>query len=94
MKKQIEEVAQADAPALPDAPRKIDPSMIDLAAKVRVVDAETGKVIDKVISADADAGVVRRYAVERGNLVREGDHFQVIKEDRAIRIEWIEAPTA
>lgn len=94
MKKQIEEVEQAAAPALPDAPRKIDPSMIDLVAKVRVVDAETGRAIDKVISADVDAGTVRRYAVEHGNLVRQGDHFKVLEEERAIRIEWIEAAAA
>ncbi len=63
-----------------------------VAANLRVVDAGTGETIDRVLDADSDAGTVRRYAVEDGNLVREGDSFKVVDEKRKIRIEWIEPP--
>ncbi len=63
-----------------------------IAANLRVVDAATGATIERVIDADSDAGTVRRYLVEDGNLVREGDSFKVVDEARAIRIEWINPP--
>lgn len=56
--------------------------------RLRVIDAETGDLIAKVIEADAETGRVVRYAVEGGNLVREGDRMKVIEEERKIRIEW------
>lgn len=94
MKKQNEtpEVV-ADAPAAAEPPQKVDTSMVGIHHNVRVIDVETGKVIDKVISADAEAGKLTRYAVEKGNLVRDGDRFQMIEEERKIRIEWIKVPT-
>lgn len=61
----------------------------DVLSDIRVVDAETGERIDKTIFADAEAGKVRRYAVENGALVLEQDKFKVIEEDRPIRIEWL-----
>ncbi len=61
----------------------------EVLAEIRVVDAETGERIDKVVFADAEAGKVRRYAVENGALVLEQDKFKVIEEDRPIRIEWL-----
>ena len=61
----------------------------EILSDIRIVDAETGERIDKVIFADADAGKVRRYAVENGGLVLEQDQFKVIEEDRPIRIEWL-----
>lgn len=63
----------------------------DLLAKIRVVDAATGERIDKVLFADAEAGQLRRYAVEDGGLVLENDRYKIIEEDRAIRIEWMSA---
>lgn len=66
----------------------------DVAANLRVVDAATGETIERVLDADADAGKVSRYAVEDGNLIREGDSFKIVDEDRAIRIEWIDSPVA
>lgn len=59
---------------------------------LRVVDAKTGEEIARVIEADSDAGKVRRFDVKDGNLVREGDHFKLIEEDREIRIEWTNPP--
>jgi hypothetical protein len=59
----------------------------DLLKRVRVIDASTGEPIERVIEADSEAGTVKRFAVENGNLVREDDHFKVIEEQRPIRIE-------
>jgi|EndMetStandDraft_7_1072992.scaffolds.fasta_scaffold22848_5 hypothetical protein len=56
--------------------------------KVRVIDADSGELIANVIEADAEAGKLERYVVEGGALVRDGDRFKTIAEDRAIRIEW------
>lgn len=64
----------------------------EILANVRIVDAGTGEPIDRVISADSDAGKVSRYAIEDGNLVREGNAFKTVDEDRKIRIEWIDPP--
>jgi hypothetical protein len=58
-------------------------------AKLRVVDAETGKRIDHVLEVDTDKGFIRRYAVEQGNFVREGSDLKVIEEERKVRLEWI-----
>lgn len=64
----------------------------DVARNLRVVDADTGETIERVLDADANAGTLRRHAVKDGNLVREGDSFVVVDESRKIRIEWIEPP--
>jgi len=61
---------------------------------IRVLDAATGEEIIRVISADAVAGTVTRFVVEDGNLVREGNAFAIVTEERAIRIEWIVPPEA
>ncbi|MBB3910837.1 hypothetical protein [Sphingomonas desiccabilis] len=58
-------------------------------AKLRVLDAETGKRIAHVLEADTEKGFVRRYAVEGGNFVREGSDLKVIEEERKVRLEWI-----
>ncbi|MBJ7441516.1 MAG: hypothetical protein JHD35_21210 [Sphingopyxis sp.] len=67
---------------------KIGVTPMAVCERLRVVDAETGDLIAKVIEADAETGRVVRYAVEGGNLVREGDRMKVIEEERKIRIEW------
>lgn len=60
---------------------------------LRVVDAETGEEIASIIDADSEAGKVRRFAVDAdGDLVRRDDAFQIVEEDRPIRIEWIDPP--
>jgi len=64
-----------------------------LASAMRVVDAKSGEAIAQVIEADADAGKLRRYAVEDGLLVREDNAFKIIDEDRAIRIEPVAGET-
>lgn len=64
----------------------------DTARNLRVVDVENGQTIPGVIEADSVAGTLRRFDVEDGNLVREGDSFRVIEEQRAISIEWIVLP--
>jgi len=65
---------------------------VEILANLRVVDAGSGEPIVRVISADSEAGKVSRYAVEDGNLVREGNAFKTVDEDRKIRIEWIDPP--
>ena len=89
MTKSTIKASRAEAP---EAPRLIVAGALsaDVAAQLRVVDAKTGEPIERVLDADADAGTVRRYAVEDGNLVRDGDSFAIVEEERAIRIEWIE----
>lgn len=82
---------KAASPAEEEAPptyAKIGVTPMDVCARLRVVDAETGDLIAKVIEANAETGHVVRYAVEGGNLVREGDRMKVIEEERKIRIEW------
>ena len=76
------------------APSILDASTDDETLRnVRVVDASTGTAIERVITADADAGKVSRYAIDAdGNLVRENDTYQIVDEDRAIAIEWIVPP--
>lgn len=66
----------------------------DVLRNIRVVDAATGEEIVRVISADAVAGTVTRFVVEDGNLVREGNAFATVTEERTIRIEWIVPPEA
>jgi biotin carboxyl carrier protein len=73
----------APAPSVPVAPTAVTSAT----PGVRVIDAASGDVIEKVISADSAAGTVTRFAVEDGNLVRENDAFVIVKEDRPIRIE-------
>jgi hypothetical protein len=63
----------------------------DMAGALRIVDARTGDLITNVIEADTAAGKVRRFDVVDGNLVREGDAYKVIDEDRKIRIEFADA---
>lgn len=76
------------------APSILDSSTDDdTRHNVRIVDAATGNAIERVISADADAAKVSRYAIDAdGNLVRENDKYQIVDEDRAIEIEWIVPP--
>lgn len=82
----------SDAPAVaeesPPTYVKIGVTPAAICGRVRVIDAETGEVIKKVIEADAEAGKIVRFAIEGGALVRDGDHFQTIEEERQIRIEW------
>lgn len=86
----------APAPAVPSPPTivGIDFTPAEICANLRIVDAGTGEPIERVIRADAGAGTVSRYRVEEGNLVREGDLFATVDEERAIRIEWIDPPVA
>lgn len=87
MKKQTAAAALVAAPTIVSAA-----TPAEIATNVRVVDAGSGETIARVIEANADAGTVRRFAVEDGNLVRKDDEIVVIEEERAIRIEWIEPP--
>lgn len=84
---------EAAAPAVeaPPSRAKIGETPASICSRLRIVDAETGEPIRKVIEADADKGKLIRFAVEDGALVREGDRFKMIEEDRAIRIEWADA---
>lgn len=84
---QVDDVSGPQEEA-PPTYAKIGVTPMDVCARLRVVDAETGDLIAKVIEADAETGRVVRYAVEGGNLVREGDRMKVIEEERKIRIEW------
>ncbi|MGW8204402.1 hypothetical protein ACWGM0_17885 [Sphingomonas bisphenolicum] len=81
-----------DAPAtMEEAPptyAKLGVTPASVCNRIRVLDAETGALIAKVIEADAEAGRVVRYAVENGALVRDGDRYQTIEDERPIRIEW------
>lgn len=64
-----------------------------IARHLKVVDAQTGFEITSVISADAEAGTVSRFEQDAdGNLIRINDAFQVITEERSIRIEWRDPP--
>lgn len=74
-----------------EAPRSIDTTSTsqDVLRRIVVLDDATGARIDKIISADADAGKVVRFAVENGGLVIQDNRFVTIEEDRAIRIEWL-----
>ncbi|MBD8548004.1 hypothetical protein [Sphingomonas sp. CFBP 8760] len=75
-----------------DAPTSIDTGRVmerDDQRCLQVVDANTGEPVSGVIAADAIAGTVRRFEVENGNLVRDGDTFVIVDERRDIRIEWI-----
>jgi len=88
-------IEQAAAAPLPERapPQQIAVGVtpIEDLRRLRVVDAETGETIAKVQAADADAKSVTRLDVVDGNLVREGDAYRTITEDRAIRIEWTDA---
>ena len=86
----VQDSAATDAiEAAPPQSVELGVTPADVLARIRVVDADTGERIDKVLAADADAGTVRRYDVQNGALVREGDRYKVIEESRAIRIEWL-----
>lgn len=78
------------APAPKSVPTYVKAGVTPDFAKLRVVDADTGRAIAHVLEADAEKGTVRRYAVERGNFVREGSDLKVIDEERKVRFEWIE----
>lgn len=82
-----DDVAEAQEEA-PPCQARIGVTPPAICERLRIVDAETGDQIEKVIEADAETGRVVRYAVEGGNLVREGDRMKVIEEERKIRIEW------
>ncbi len=64
------------------------------AAHFRVVDAKSGNAIDHVLEADSEKGTLTRLVVENGNLVREGDAFATVKEERAIRFRPVAEPKA
>ena len=78
------EPVPAIAPAPTYAKIGVTPGWTDL----RVVDAETGKAVSKVIEANAQEGWLVRFETKSGNLVRVGDDFSTIREERPIRIEW------
>ena len=80
----------ADTAAAAPLPTKLSVGDAD-AQRIRIVDAETGKAITHVLSVDTEKGTLSRYAVEKGNLVRKDDRFVVIDEERAVRLEWIDA---
>ena len=90
MKKIAHSVLLAAAPALV----RLHVTPDDLFQNLRVVDAKTGEPIQQVIEADMEASRVTRYAVDNGALVRVDNAFQVVEEDRDIRIEWIDPPAA
>lgn len=62
-------------------------SLSPLTPGQRVVDVASGDIISHAIEADPVAGRVRRVAVANGILVRDGDQFLILDEDREIRIE-------
>jgi hypothetical protein len=75
-----------------DTPTSIDTGRVedhDILRRLQVVDTATGEPIKGVIAADAIAGTVRRFEVENGNLVLNGDSFVIVDEERDIRIEVI-----
>ena len=74
---------------LPPLPTHIAAGVTPDFAKLRVLDADTGKRITHVLEADTEKGTVRRYAVEHGSFVREGSDLKVIEEERKVRLEWI-----
>jgi len=89
-----EKIIAAPLPVAVEAPPRqaaIGKISGDVASRLRVLDAETGGAIEKVIAYDMDAGTVTRYLVEGGNLVRRGDVFATVTEERQIRVEWIDA---
>ncbi|KKW92249.1 hypothetical protein [Sphingobium chungbukense] len=92
----VDPVDQRDpTPVIESLPTAIDTrTPVDLRARVKVVDADSGEPIEKVIAADVAAGQVTRFAVENGNLVRKNDRFVTITEDRSIRFEWAEGVPA
>ncbi|WP_294354038.1 hypothetical protein [uncultured Sphingomonas sp.] len=77
----------------PPAFAEIGVTDMAVCANVRVVDAKTGETIERVRRYDVDAGQVSRFEVKDGNLVREGDSYKLIDEDREIRVEWINPPS-
>lgn len=79
-------------PVDPDAPpRQADVATMASAqfGRLRVVDPATGETISHVRGYDQDAGTLTRMKIADGNLVREGDHFATVVEERAFRVEWI-----
>ncbi|MCG7348924.1 hypothetical protein [Sphingomonas sp. ACRSK] len=82
---------ETPAPAPKPVPTQAKVGVTPDFAKLRVVDADTGKTIAHVLEADTEKGFVRRYAVEGGNFVREGSDLKAIEEERKVRFEWIEA---
>jgi hypothetical protein len=59
--------------------------------RIRVLDAETGETIPCVLAVDTDRGTISRFETRDGNLVREDDRFRIVDEERAVRLEWIDA---
>lgn len=80
---------ETPAPAPKPVPAHAKVGVTPHFAKLRVIDADTGKAIAHVLEADARKGTVRRYDVEHGNFVREGSDLKVIEEERKVRLEWI-----
>lgn len=79
-------VAAGDPP-----PRQADVASTSAAihTRLRVVDPANGETISHVRAYDQDARTLTRMKIEDGNLVREGDHFATVTEERDFRVEWI-----
>lgn len=79
-------VAAGDPP-----PRQTDVATTSPAihTRLRVVDPANGDTISHVRAYDQDARTLTRMKIEDGNLVREGDHFATVTEERDFRVEWI-----
>lgn len=84
-----EDTAANAATETPPVPAHVKLGVTPEWDRVRVIDAETNKQISYVLEADSGKGLVRRFAVEHGNFVREGSNFKIIEEDRKVRLEWI-----
>jgi hypothetical protein len=82
--------AATQMPAPKPVPTYVKAGVTPDFAQLRVVDAETGKSVPKVIEVDTEKGTLTRYAIEHGHYVREGSDLKVIEEDRKVRLEWIE----
>lgn len=78
------------APAADDAPPRkahVGETPMHICERLLVTDAD-GAPIDHVLGYDQDAGTLTRRKVVDGNLVREGDRFAEITEDRAFTVAW------
>jgi hypothetical protein len=90
VKKETNAATAATEKTVPPLPTHVAAGVTPEFAKLRVLDADTGKRIGHVLEVDAEKGFVRRYAVKHGNFVREGSDLKVIEEGRKVRLEWIE----
>lgn len=80
-------------PAVPPALDIAAPVRVDaMPANLRLRDSATGEEIIQVIAYDRDAGTVTRHQLHDGNLVREGDRYAIVTEQRDFRVEVIGGP--